>query len=73
MAKENGEPTAEEKGKGKMTEKPTINGEKEGEGLYGDNSTKLLKNIVNPEEKKDGEQRTLAVEGVLKCLFRMLR
>ena len=62
MAKENGEPTAEEKGKGKMTAHPATNGEKESEGLYGDNTTKLTKDLVRPEENKDGMLFTLAVE-----------
>ena len=58
MAKENGQPTAEEKGKGKMVGHAATNGEREGEG---DNSAKPAKDLVKPEENKDGMSKRTAV------------
>ena len=53
--KENGQPTAEEKGKGKMIGHAATNGEKEGED---GNISKSTKDAIKPEENKDGMLET---------------
>ena len=67
MAKENGQPTAEEKGKSKMIDHAATNGEKEAEG---DNSVKPSKDLANPKESKEGMSRNSA-EG-RSCIFELL-
>ena len=58
MAKENGAPTAEEKGKGKAVEKPTVDGEKKSQEVKKDKDGKPIK------DGKDAKDLELA-EGPL--------
>lgn len=55
MAKENGELTAEEKGKGKMEEDTALNGEKKLEDSKKDKDGKPLANDKKGEEPKEGK------------------
>ena len=54
MAKENGEPTAAEKGKGKMKEDVKPNGEKAPEEIKRDKDGKPILNGKKDEEPKNG-------------------
>ena len=54
MAKENGEPTAAEKGKGKAVDDQTINGDKKSEEVKKDKDGKPLVNGKKGQEPQEG-------------------
>lgn len=54
MAKENGTPTAAEKGKGKATDEEPSNGQKKGDEVKKDKDGKPIQNGTKGEEPQEG-------------------
>lgn len=54
MAKENGEPTAAEKGKGKAVEEKTVNGDQKGGDVKTDKDGLPIANGKKGEDPKEG-------------------
>ena len=62
MAKENGELTAAQKGKGKMVDNPTPNGDKQTDEGKKDKDDKLIVNGKKGDEPQEGRRPFLAGE-----------